>query len=50
MKAKEQERAAPNQALQATATSRSVHSAVGMRSPWLQSQARLPVAVPELGR
>ena len=50
MKAQEQERVAPNKALQLTATSRSVYLCFGSYSAVVAVASRLPVAVAELGR
>ncbi len=40
----------PNKALQATAAALTVFGFDSVRSLWLQTQVRLPAAVPELGR
>ena len=50
MKAQEQERVAPNKALQLTATNRSVYLCLGSYSAVVAVASRLPVAVAELGR
>ena len=50
MNTPQQERAAPNKALQLTATSRSVYLCLGSYSAVVAVASRLPVAVAELGR